>query len=235
MPGLHNESLVRFHVSENDHLDVGADFERKDFADRRHPPAEHAFVAFLQNARRPQFAKILIGMIRAGVAPGKHRHRVGAHLGAHEGVPHPPLCSRIAGTERLRGQAHLFRNGVAVLQQFIGEQVARRGSDIGEIQSEVGRIGLGERGFGALPQDTPLSIGRNEGDGAFATGQIFVNFPGRSAELEFGNQGFRLRIGGSGALCRGGRPGQVLEELAPMHVSADNRTMRAFRRLDGRV
>jgi hypothetical protein len=223
MPGLHDKSLVGFDVAENDHLDIRAAIEWKNLAHRRHPAAQHAFVPFLQNARGPQFAKILIGMIRAGVASRKHRHGVGALPGAHEGVPSRPLCSGIAGTERLRGAAHLVRIGVAVLQQLIGEQVAGRNSDIGEIQPEVGRVRLGEGCFGAFPQHTPLSMRGNEGHGTFAVGQVFVDLPRCSLELELANEGFGFGIRSGGALCRGRGPGQVLQELAAMHVSADNR------------
>src|SRR6185312_4107397 len=91
MPGLHNESVMRGDVAEQNDLIVGAAFRgaifrEEHFADGRHPSTYQAVHSFaLQSAA--SFGKELHGMVGSGTAVGEHRHRIGTFFRTHEGIP----------------------------------------------------------------------------------------------------------------------------------------------------
>src|SRR6266446_8908014 len=100
-------------------------------------------------------------MIGPRVATGIHRHGVKAFLGADKGVPRKPRRGESGYTllwlrrsERWRGQTHAYGIGiVAVFQQFLREEVASGGTDVGHLQAEVRWVGFGEASLGGFDED----------------------------------------------------------------------------------
>src|SRR5579871_5618611 len=89
-----------------------------------------------------------------------------------------------AEARRISPCAHPGRRGRAIYR----EKIRAGHSDIGRIQTEEWRIGVGEGGFGALAQHALYAFRRDEGDRAIASLQIFVNFPVLAVQAEFGDR-----------------------------------------------
>ena len=255
MPGLDDELVLSLDVAKDQHFDVRirgvADFD--DFSSHRHPAAEHtlptlergrqrsggllASAGAARTCRRIQFGEILVRMIGARVAHGKHGHGVIAFLGADEGGPTPagaiaetgigaPAASRPQW--RRRG-AHALRIGIAVLQQFVGEQIRSGPADFVRGQTQERRFGCREAGFRALGQNA-LSARSHEHDGAIARAEVFIGFPRRIVQVELGKQSIAIQVGGGllrlrvGGGCdqvhnlnRSRGDGQVLKKTSSVH------------------
>ena len=69
----------------------------------------------------------------------------------------------MCGAHGRRGCAHLFGVWVtSVLKEAIGEEIGTGHADVFDVQTQIGRIGIGEVGFSVAGQDPAVTRGGEE-------------------------------------------------------------------------
>ncbi|MET3144296.1 UNVERIFIED_ORG: hypothetical protein ABIB63_000094 [Xanthomonas axonopodis] len=164
MPGLHHEAVACPHVGKHQHVvpAVGLALAAHHLAHRRHPAAEHAFFAALDQRFLAQFGEGMFRTRGAAATVGEDGHGVQAFACAHKGGPRPAAAVVLGveqGGRRRRGIAHLCLVRVAVAQQAVGQQVGFGHCHLRQRQPEIrrapGRIGR----LGAFVQAQHAAVG----------------------------------------------------------------------------
>jgi hypothetical protein len=119
-------------------------------------------------------------MIRPRVAAGVDGHGVGTLSGSYERVPGRAGVGPVVvgGAHGGYCGAHLFGVRVAaVLKEAIGEEIGTGHADVFYFQTQIGRVSIGEIGFGVAGQDPSVAGGGEERDSAIAGVQVFIDLP----------------------------------------------------------
>jgi hypothetical protein len=102
------------------------------------------------------------------------------------------------GIHRRRSAANFVLMGIAMCKQFVRKQIARRHTNVFEVETEILRSLFGKHGLRRLGQLTRASRSRDECNDAISCSQVLVYLPAYAAMAEGAQKRMALERGFAG-------------------------------------